>query len=472
MAKKRAKKPSQLFVWFLTRMKRYESDYSVSGDFLEYYNYLRVKEGRGKANLWCFRQILVSLLPYLLYCLRWRISLFKSYLKISMRNIAGQKIFSFINISGLAVGTACTILILLWVQDELNYDRFHENSDNIFKLISIDKNVKYAISHAPLGETLKNEFPEILNSTRITIDTDPRQLKYENNFFKQTGKFADPDFFEIFSFFFIEGNPQTALYDPYSIVLTEDLAQKLFGEKGALGKIVNIDNSYDFSVTGVIKDIPKNSHLKFDFLRSFEFFKARGWTPDWNDHSYYSYILLRENFSASDIKRKINICFKKYKPESSMVYDIQPLTGIHLNSNFRFDIESGGNIRNIYIFTGLAVLILVIASINFMNLSIARSSNRMKEIGIKKVLGAFKKHIAQQFLCESILMSLFAVILAVVFVVLVLPVFNGSVNKEISADIFLNRTVLTGLFALILLTGIIAGLYPLFICHHFVPPML
>ncbi len=396
--------------------------------------------------------------------------MFKNYLKIALRNIKRQKGYSFINITGLAIGMACTILILLWVQDELSFDRFHKNTNDIYRLVAEGNNVRYAISHAPFANILKQECPEIIKATRVDVGNDQSLIKYNEKKFEQKGRMVDPDFFEVFTYPFIKGDPKTVLSDPYSIVITEDLATKCFGDNNPLGKILDIDNQNDFTVTGVIENIPHNSHLQFDFLLSFKFGHELGLPLNWNDWSYYTYVLLQKNSSVEKVNQEINDCFKKHKPgEKSLAkYHLQPLTRIHLYSDFRFDVEGNSDIRYVYIFIITAILILIIACINFTNLSTARSERRAREVSVRKVIGSTRIHLVKQFFIESILFVLIAQIIALLLVELFIPGFNALSEKNLTIDYSDYRFIL-GSIAIIITTGIIAGSYPALLISSYNP---
>jgi len=384
--------------------------------------------------------------------------MFKNYLKISLRNIRRHKGHSVINIFGLAIGMSCTILILLWIQDELSYDRFHKNTKEIYRLIPQESGIRYAISHAPIGHTLKEDYSEIINATRVSIGTDRDLLKYRDKRFEQNGKLVDPDFFKIFSFPFVKGNPDTALNNPTAIVLSENLAKKLFDNQDPIGEIIHVDNHIDCEVTGVTENIPHNSHLQFDFLRPFVEGK---WSHNWSDWSYYTYVLLQKNSSIYEVNQKINDCFKKHKSPAKNIakYTLQPLSRIHLYSNFKFDIEGNSDIQYVYIFTIIAIFILLIACINFMNLSTARSANRAKEIGIRKVVGSARLQVIKQFFGESILLAFIAYIITIFLVEFLLPIFNDFSGKHLSFN-YLEYSLILSSFAIIIITGIVAGSYP------------
>ena len=394
--------------------------------------------------------------------------MFKNYFKIAVRNLLLHKGYSLINIIGLSIGMMCTILILLWVQDELRYDRFHENANDLYRLVDEDNGVRYAVTHIPLVTVLKKEVPEIIKATRVDINPGMQLVEYGEKRFEQHGKFVDPDFFEMFTYSFLKGNPETAFSEPYSIVITQELSQQFFGDKEPINKVLHIDDN-DYTVTGVIENIPQNSHLQFDFLRPFKLFKIWGWDfENWGDHSYYSYVLLQEKSCIKDVNQKINDCFKRHKLNATAIYSLQPLTRIHLFSDFKFDIAGNGDIIYIYIFTLIAIIIIIIACINFMNLSTARSINRAKEVGIRKIVGSKPTQLIIQFFCESIMLAFISYLFALTLVELFLPLFNGLCGKNL-AIVFSDSLFTLGSIAIISFVGILAGSYPALILSSFTP---
>ena len=399
----------------------------------------------------------------------------KNYLKIALRNIKRHKGYSFINIVGLAIGMACCILILLWVQDELSYDRFHENADDIYRVIQdinfADHSTTWTITQGPLGPSLKEDFPEIINATRIT-DRGFR-LTYDDKGYDEEVGMADGSLFEMFTFPLVKGDPATALSDPFCIVLTEEMAAKYFGDEDPIGKTIKANNQWDFQVTGVMKNVPHNSHLQFDFLIPFIFGRELNYTVDrWGNSQFRTYVQLPKGALAQDVISKISgYLFEKPTIEKDARLNLQPLTRIHLYSNYEFD-SAHGDITYVTLFSLIAFFILLIACINFMNLATARSGNRAKEVGMRKVAGAHKIDIIRQFYGESILLASIALLLAVVLVWLLLPVFNNLAAKELSLDIPGNLSILLGLLCIAIVTGIISGSYPAFFLSAFQPVMV
>ncbi len=399
----------------------------------------------------------------------------KNYLKTAFRIITRNKAYSFLNIIGLATGMAACLLILLYVQYELSYDRYHQNASQIYRIIKEDPgnyylgSNQYAVTPAPLAQALMDEYPEILSVTRIDSRGNNLISYGKKTFLEPAVHFADPQTFEIFTFHFIRGDSKTALQDPYSIVLSESMARKYFGDENPMGKILNYREAYDFKVTGVFKAMPKNSHFIVDFLIPFESFnKVFGYELDsWGDNSFYTYFLLREGADPGELEEKFPALIDKYAGDriwsfqgQKTKYLLQPLTKIHLYSHVNFEISPNSDIKYIYIFTSIALLILIIACINYMNLATARSAKRAKEVGMRKVVGAHKKQLIRQFMGESVMMTLLSLSLALIIVVLSLPVFNRFIERPLTLNLLENPQFLLGLFAVVVFVGLFAGSYP------------
>jgi predicted permease len=396
----------------------------------------------------------------------------KNYIKIALRNFKRHKGYSLINIAGLAMGMACCILILLWVQDELNFDRFHENADNIYRVIQdinfADHSTTWAITQGPLGPSLKEDFPEIVNFTRITGRR--FRLNYEDHSYDEVVGMADGSIFEMFTFPLIEGDPRTALSDPHSIVLTENMAKKYFGDEHPIGKVLKADDRHDFLVTGVIEEFPLNSHFRYDFLVPFIFGRELKYTVDnWRNSQFRTYVQLQEGIPYRDVIQKISgYLYEKPTIEKDARLNLQPLARIHLYSNYEFD-SAHGDITYVTIFSLIAFFILMIGCINFMNLTTARSASRAREVGMRKVAGAYRRDLVRQFFGESIFLSFIALFFAVGLVALLLPVFNNLAAKELSLGSSANFSAFLALMGIALLTGIIAGSYPALFLSAFQP---
>jgi putative ABC transport system permease protein len=396
----------------------------------------------------------------------------RSYLKIAFRNLIRHKGFSFLNISGLAIGMVCTLLILFWVQHELNYDRYNENGRNIYRIlqhIQYSEIVTWAINQGPLGPALKQEIPEIEEQSRFCFAR--WRIKYKDQVFVDIGGYTDPSLFKMFTLPFVKGDPETALADPRSVVLTEELAQKIFGDEDPLSKTIQVADQYDFKVSGVLKNIPDNSHFRFEFLANMDFAKEVGRTVDnWKNSHFTTYVQLKEGVFFEDVNKKIyNFLDAKPTLEDWEKLSLQPLFKIHLASGIGYDAFGTGNAKYVVIFLVAALFILLIACINFMNLSTARSLLRSKEVGLRKVVGAFRGQLVRQFLGEAVFQSLVAMVLAVGLGILFLPAFNQLARKSFTADMFIRPDIILGCLAIVLVTGISAGCYPAFILSGFRP---
>jgi len=413
----------------------------------------------------------------------------KNYLRIALRNIRKYKSFSIINVFGLAVGLACCIAIVLFVLDELSYDRFNRNADQIYRVhfhaFFNGKDLNLATSCAPLEPTLLRDFPEVVSAARIANFGFP-VLRYKDKAFSEEKFYwADSTFFNVFSVHFIEGDLKTALTQPNTVVITEAMARKYFGKEDPIGKILNADRRRDYIVTGVVDGFPINSHFQFDFLGSLATY-ADSRNQVWLSNNYYTYVLLQKGTDASEFEIRMNEDLKKYigpqlKAATGVTYDqfesagnnigfhLQALTSIHLHSHLDYEIEPNSDISYVYIFSAIAVSILLIACINFMNLSTARSERRAKEVGIRKTLGSNRRDLIIQFISESTVTSLVAVFIAVWLVELLLPLFNDISGKHLSLGVFDNVYSIPLLFAAALVVGLIAGSYPAFFLSSFMP---
>jgi putative ABC transport system permease protein len=397
----------------------------------------------------------------------------RNYIKIAFRTLAKNLTYSFINIAGLAVGLTAFIIIFLWIQDELSYDRFNANADRLHRVI---ENQYYAnseifpvaVTPAPLGPYLKENFPEISDAVRLNQVN--FLLQYEDISFNEDGLMADPAFINMFSVEFIKGDPKKAFSNSEGIIISETLAKKFFGEEDPIGNVFRI-NDHDFNVTGMFRDIPENSHLRFHFIFDFEFMKKFGWNDltNWTSNSLYTYVLLRDDAVHEELNLKIKDVIKKNAEEdtNTEIY-LQPLTKIHLYSAFTADIGGHGDIQYIYIFSVAGIFVLLIACINFMNLSTARSAKRSKEVGMRKVIGAQRIQLIRQFLTESIVLSWLALVIALVLIEFLIPSFNNLSGKQLDFNPF-SIDILLILFLITIVTGTVAGSYPALFLSSFKP---
>ncbi|UCE20929.1 MAG: ABC transporter permease [Candidatus Aminicenantes bacterium] len=394
--------------------------------------------------------------------------MFKNYLKTVLRSMNKYKGYSFINVGGLAVGLACVILLSLWINFEVSYDRFHENSDDLYQVVNeilLPNGDLRFFTNTPgaLANALQAERPEIRNASRV-VDRTEVLLGTEDKRFMERVRFVDPAFLEMFSFEFIEGNPKTALSQPNSIVLTENMAEKYFAEQDALGKEILIGQDRSFFVTGVIKELPANSFLQSLSLVPITALRDMGWGIDrWGGGNYNTYVHLEEETDLGFFNAQIRGFYEKHASnwEPSKL-SLKPITRIHL-----YELNGGGPIVYVYIFSGLTVFILLLAMVNFTNLSTARSVLRAKEIGVRKTVGAYRQQLTRQIIMESILVALLSGFLAVMIADLFLPLLNQLTGARIRFGF--NGEMALLLIGVVILTGIISGIYPAFILSSIKP---
>jgi putative ABC transport system permease protein len=416
----------------------------------------------------------------------------KNYFKIALRSLWKNKGFSAINIIGLAAGLAVFLLIVLYVFDELGYDKYNQHADRIYRL---DADIFFngtgfnsATSPMPLAPKLVTDYPQVEQMVRLNYRADILVKKDNENVQDHHAVFADSTFFKVFTAPFISGDPLTALDEPKSIVIDETTARKYFNSTDVVGKTLKIDNTNICKITGVIKDFPAQSHFHFSFIRPLRD-TYRGNDADWLSNNVQSYILVKPGVQKAFVQSAVDKMIKEnLYPELQMLmhasqgdveskggyfrYHLMPLTDIHLKSAKSYDFEANGNINSVYIFSVIAVLILLIACVNFMNLSTARSANRAKEVGIRKVAGSSRPHLIVQFLTESVLLSFISLIAALVIAALLLPLFNQLAGKQMEVTTLLSSWFLPVLVALVLIVGCIAGSYPAFYLSSFQPIMV
>ena len=408
----------------------------------------------------------------------------RNYLKIALRNMNKHKGYSFINMAGLAIGMACCILILLYVTDELSYDRFHTKKDRIYRINAISSigttSRQYATVPPALAKELADSLPEIEAYTRLMEVPSLRGRVGENSIEIDDCFFVDSAFFNIFSHDFLAGAPESVFENPDSIVITEETSAQIFGEGSPMGKSIDLGNERVVQVTGVIKNVPKNSHIQFNALMPLSFIRDRSGRPaDFSEAAYfcewYAYLLLKEGTQVGDVERKVmETAEAKWgdilrEKGTTRQYPLQKITDLHLKSKCEYEPGNPGDINTVYLFSAIALFVLFIACFNFINLSTARSANRAREVGMRKVIGSQKGQIVRQFLSESIVMSIISLVIGIVLVQLALPSFNRLSGKEFDSGQLLGPSVLLGLLGIIIVTGIIAGSFPAFILSSFNP---
>lgn len=457
----------------------------VQGDIEEQFNEALENSSifRAKINYWF--QVINYLRPFAIskssptFLLNY--GMFRNYFKISIRNIYKQKLYAAINIGGLAVGLCCFILIFLFVQHELSYDRSYENADRIYRIIrryQADETHLYpglqysAFSPAPLGSALVKEFPEVTVATTVDKQTALLGLEKDDHYLED-GLLADEHFIEIFNYRFIQGSAKSALDNPKSIVLTESLSKKIYGDKDPLGQTLIYQNGTPnryrevihigapYMVTGVIKDPPENTSFRFSFIASIlsnvdyaDAINGSSW-----GNGQHTFFLMAEGIDPVAFQEKLPAALDKYSEEEDK-YVIQPLNKIYLQSNVNDNLGSKGDPKYIFLFSAIALVVLLLACANYMNLAIARSVNRAREVGLRKVVGARRQQLIFQFLGESVLITFLALLLALGLAQLFLPVFGNLIERGIKLNFLENTLLIPGLFALIFVVGLISGSYP------------
>jgi putative ABC transport system permease protein len=389
--------------------------------------------------------------------------MFKYNLKFTIRNLLRFKVYSIINILGLSVGMACVILIYLWVQDELSYDRFHTNTENIYRVVQTqyytgDEKLEVDVTQLGMAKYAKENIPGIVHSARYTRWTLDFLIQYDDRSFIEKIHMVDPEFLEIFSFPLIKGDKKDVLKEPHSIVLTPEMSEKIFGKEDPIGKIVTINKQYAFTVTGITKKPPKNSDIWFNFLIPITFFKELGRDlDDMGNNFLFTYVQMNKGADIEEAGAKLTnlLCEKQEDHDQKCTrYYFQPLKRIHLHP-----VWGGGPIKNVKIFSLIAFLILVIACINFINLSTALATARFKEIGLKKVVGGNRRKLIVQYYIEVFLLVLISLFLAFTITESLLPVFNKLTGKEITIQLF-NPKFILGILSVIIVTVFLAGTYP------------
>lgn len=403
--------------------------------------------------------------------------MFKNLLLIALRTIRKEKSYSAINILGLTIGITCSMFLLMYMMDELSYDRYHKNADNIYRIISDihepDNAFVWSSTQVPLAEELRDNYPEVVNAVRffgtprVLFKNGDKQF-YEGDFY-----LADSTVFDMFTYQFVAGDQASALDESFSKVITEKTAKKYFGEANALGQSLQNDRNEEFKITGIIKDVPLNSHFRFDGLIS------RNTRPQfqggWGGFGITTYIQLPPGYDLAKmqvsldtiIQAKVNPIFERFGIK--VKYGMQRITDIHLHSKIADEAEEGGDISIIYIFGAVAIFMIVIACINYMNLATARSANRAKEVGIRKVMGSQRKQLILQFITESVMLTLISLVVSIILIYTLLPAFNSLANKELPFAYVTQPAVLGSLLAVVIFAGVIGGSYPAFYLSGFNP---
>ena len=412
--------------------------------------------------------------------------MFKNFLKSLYRNIVRNKFYSILNIIGLSVGIATALVILLYVQDELSYDKYNSKYDRIYRLegkfVVNNKPDQFAVVPNPMGPAFKLEFPEVEDFVRFDAIGNTLVRNGENAYYEDNFMLADSSVFNIFSYKLLQGDPEKCLANPNSIVITKKIAKKYFGDENPMGKLLTIAGGHSLKVTGVMEDLPDNTHLKFDALISIATAAKDKGVDDYNSMKssrfwrigLYTYILLKENTSIEAVYDKFPAFYDKYMKELGDKYNLHfelmttPLAQTHFRKGLGGERPSGNKVY-LLIFSAVAAFILLIAAINYMNMATARSAGRAKEVGIRKVSGAYKSQLVTQFLSESVILSIIALIIAFLLVWIVLPDFNNLADKSISINILKNPLIYLEIFVVTIFIGLFSGSYPAFFLSSFQP---
>ncbi|HYV54986.1 MAG TPA: ABC transporter permease, partial [Chitinophagaceae bacterium] len=387
----------------------------------------------------------------------------KNYFKTAWRNLLQNKTFSLINIFGLALGMTCSLVIMLWLNDEMKKDKFHQNGKRLYRVMEnqfYSGNVStFDATPGILAENIVKDIPDIQMASQMLWEEEPL-FTVDNTYDKEKGRYVEKDFLRMFSFKLTKGDPVTALARPDAVVISKKLADKYFKGLDPVGKMIRIDNTDNVMVTGVLDEIPKSSSLTFDFLMSFEQWRKKNdWAKDWGNNGPRCYVMLAPNTSVDKVNAKIKNYIKTKNKESNVNLFLQNYGESYLYSDWENGKQNGGRIEYVKIFSIVGIIILVIACINFMNLATARSLRRAREIGVRKVVGAGKRQLIGQFIGESLFVSFLAICISLVIVMLLLPSFNTLTEKHLSLD-FTDPSFLLLLLGLVLVTGIISGSYP------------
>jgi putative ABC transport system permease protein len=492
--RRRSERPSRLGYRFLSRLLDRSEHFTMIGDLEEIRADMAKEKGASAARLWFWGQIVRALPSYLGHLVYWSTAMFKNYFITSLRNIRKQKGHTLINVSGLAIGLAACLLAIIYVRDELSYDRYNTNADRISRItarvLREGREMLISGAGAPAAPALKEGFPEVEDAVRFRESTSIRVKAGEISFREQRVVYTEPSFFKIFTVPLLSGDPETALQARRTLVLSRTTAAKYFGKENPVGKTLRIDGEEDWQVTGVFEDIPQNSHFHFDIMRSFSSLEVEKdpLEGSWMSFNFQTYILFREGASsreleaklpslitshmAPEIKQTMGVSLDEFLTKSGMKidYNLQPLTDIHLRSNAGIaEFEPNSDIKYITLFSAVSIFILLLAGINFVNLATARSAGRAREVGIRKVLGSVRRDLIAQFLLESTILSLTALVFAGLLVGVALPLFNQLSGKEMTMRSLTEPATAAAAVILTLVIGILAGAYPAFFISAFRP---
>ncbi|MFC1556248.1 ABC transporter permease [candidate division KSB1 bacterium] len=466
--------PPRLARWLLKRMADYQKDYSITGDIDEVF--YQIAEDYSYLYAWCWYwyQCINSTHNYVSNKLYWRMEMFRNYLKIALRNVKKQKTYSILNIFGLATGMVCFLLIMLYIRYELSYDEFHKKADIIYRISQDpEKEEAFVWTPYPLGPVLQSDYPAVVDYSRLqglpNFEVQYNDIKH----FEPRIFLADPNFFTVFSYKLKKGDPQTALSDINSVVITEEMALKYFGLEDPIGKTITMNQNIEFTVTGIAEEVPNNTHFHFNFLGSMartHSINNTDFSNNWLSSSFHTYLLFENEMQTQDFPAKVVVNSGKYPARDLDFFEslfLTPLKQIHFR-NIRGNLEPSFNMIYIYLFSIIAVIILIVSCINFTNLAIAQTVKRAKEVGLRKIVGAMRTQLIYQYLCESTVIAFLALLTAIVCTYIFMPLFNSFLDVELSFDL----TDINFYGILLLLTlcvGVISGGYPALFLSAFRP---
>ncbi|MCJ7486048.1 MAG: ABC transporter permease, partial [Candidatus Aminicenantes bacterium] len=471
------RRPPRILAYFLAKLLSGTVRNGAMDDFEDKFEWLARERNRGAALVWYSAQI-VYLAPVALKdSFYWSVTMIQNYAIVAARNFRKHKASSLINVAGLAIGIAVSTFIFLWIRDELSYDRFHAGSENIYRLTEDQKGADgkifpVAVTPELLGPGLKADFPEVLEFARFR-PLGRNLVTFGEKQFTESGiAFADPSFLAIFNFPLVKGDPATVLDGPSSLVITETAARKIFGSEDPMGQTLRFFDAVDLKVTGVARDVPRNSHLRFSFLGNFEVvIKQLGFNGGWWNNNFYTYVRLVPNADLKKLTPAVYKFLTKINPKTSTFINLQPLRDIHLRSSYAIDIDGASQVKEqyVHIFAGIAFLVLLIACINYMNLATARSGLRSREIGVRKVVGAGRSEIIRQFFGESLIFAAVSGVVAAGLVRLLMPQFNNLTGKAVPSGALATAPVILFLMGAALFAGALSGVYPALFLSAFRP---
>ena len=468
--------PPKIAKRLLLFLKQYEDEYALSSELDKEYRILAANKGVFLAALWYWAQVIFAVPSYVRVCVRTGGSMIFNILKVSLRQMRRHAVYSIINITGLALGIACCLVVLLFVQEEMRYDRFHENADRIFRIaqeLHRPAGSYHSIRpHSWIGPALKENFPEVQNAVRIVRWSGI--LSSGDSRFDERLFFADASFFDVFTFPLRRGDAATALVRPNSVVISRQMAEKYFGDRDPMGETLTLDGKHNFVVSGILQDIPRHSHIKFDFLAPFDHVRNIYGERRFNSGRAitYTYLLLNDGGSSATVEDKFNGFLKSQQGDDYAAlysYTLQPLATIHLQSHYSVELEKNSRLSYSYLLFTVALLILIVACVNTINLSTARASRRSLEVGIRKVVGADRRRLFYRFLGESYVFSMLAAALALILAQSFLPVFNAIMDRSLSLEVHSNLLLWGGLIGVALLVGFVSGCYPAMLLASFRP---